>query len=51
MKGDLKSKFEKEGKLFEKIKSKQKLYFKRGKGLKLHGRSLFTCKKRWAFND
>ncbi len=45
MKGDLKSKFEKEGKLFERKLNPHRSYIsKDGKGLKLHGRSLLLVR-------
>ncbi len=45
MKGDLKSKFEKEGKLFERKLNPNRSYIsKDGKGLKLHGRSLLLVR-------
>ena len=45
MKGDLKSKFEKEGKLFERKLNPDRSYIsKDGKGLKLHGRSLLLVR-------
>ncbi len=45
MKGDLKSKFEKEGKLFERKLNPNRSYIsKDGKGLKLHGRSLLLIR-------
>ena len=45
MKGDLKSKFEKEGKLFERKLNPHRSYIsKDGKGLKLHGRSLLLIR-------
>jgi malate synthase len=45
MKGDLKSKFEKEGKLFERKLNPNRSYIsKNGKGLKLHGRSLLLTR-------
>ncbi len=45
MKGDLKSKFEKEGKLFERKLNPHRSYIsKNGKGLKLHGRSLLLVR-------
>ncbi len=45
MKGDLKSEFEKEGKLFErKLNSNRSYISKDGKGLKLHGRSLLLVR-------
>ena len=45
MKGDLKSKFEKEGKLFERKLNPHRSYVsKDGKGLKLHGRSLLLIR-------
>ena len=45
MKGDLKSKFEKEGKLFERKLNPNRSYIsKEGKGLKLHGRSLLLVR-------
>jgi len=45
MKGDLKSKFEKEGKLFERKLNPHRSYISRdGKGLKLHGRSLLLVR-------
>jgi malate synthase len=52
MRGDLKSKFEKDGKLYERKLNPNRSYISRdGKGLKLHGRSLLLGKKCWAFND
>ena len=45
MKGNLKSKFEKEGKLFERKLNPNRSYVsKEGKGLKLHGRSLLLIR-------
>ena len=45
MKGNLKSKFEKEGKLFERKLNPNRSYIsKDGKGLKLHGRSLLLVR-------
>ncbi len=45
MRGDLKSKFEKEGKLFERKLNPHRSYIsKDGKGLKLHGRSLLLVR-------
>ncbi len=45
MRGDLKSKFEKEGKLFErKLNPNRSFISKDGKGLKLHGRSLLLIR-------
>ncbi len=45
MKGDLKSEFEKEGKLFERKLNPNRSYIsKNGKGLKLHGRSLLLIR-------
>ncbi len=45
MKGDLKSKFEKEGKLFERKLNPNRAYIsKEGKKLKLHGRSLLLIR-------
>ena len=45
MKGDLKSEFEKEGKLFERKLNPNRSYIsKDGKGLKLHGRSLLLVR-------
>ncbi|MDC3068915.1 malate synthase G [Candidatus Pelagibacter sp.] len=45
MKGDLKSEFEKEGKLFERKLNPNRSYIsKDGKGLKLHGRSLLLIR-------
>ena len=45
MKGNLKSKFEKEGKLFERKLNPNRSYIsKDGKGLKLHGRSLLLIR-------
>ena len=45
MKGNLKSKFEKEGKLFERRLNPNRSYIsKDGKGLKLHGRSLLLVR-------
>ncbi|MDC3042813.1 malate synthase G [Candidatus Pelagibacter sp.] len=45
MKGDLRSKFEKEGKLFERKLNPHRSYIsKNGKGLKLHGRSLLLVR-------
>ncbi len=45
MKGDLKSKFEKEGKLFERKLNPNRSYIsKEGKSLKLHGRSLLLVR-------
>ncbi len=45
MKGDLRSKFEKEGKLFERKLNPNRSYVsKDGKGLKLHGRSLLLVR-------
>ncbi len=45
MKGDLKTKFEKEGKLFERKLNPNRSYIsKEGKGLKLHGRSLLLVR-------
>ncbi len=45
MKGDLKTKFEKEGKLFERKLNPNRSYIsKDGKGLKLHGRSLLLIR-------
>ncbi len=45
MKGDLRSKFEKEGKLFERKLNPNRSYIsKEGKGLKLHGRSLLLVR-------
>ena len=45
MKGDLKSKFEKEGKLFERKLNPHRSYIsKDGKGLRLHGRSLLLVR-------
>jgi len=45
MKGNLKSKFEKEGKLFERKLNPHRGYIsKNGKGLKLHGRSLLLIR-------
>ena len=45
MKGNLKSKFEKEGKLFERKLNPNRSYIsKNGKGLKLHGRSLLLVR-------
>ncbi len=45
MKGDLKSKFEKEGKIFERKMNPHRSYIsKNGKGLKLHGRSLLLIR-------
>ncbi len=45
MKGDLKSKFEKEGKIFERKLNPHRSYIsKEGKGLKLHGRSLLLVR-------
>ncbi len=45
MKGDLKTKFEKEGKLFERKLNPHRSYIsKEGKGLKLHGRSLLLVR-------
>ena len=45
MKGDLKSEFEKEGKLFERKLNPHRSYIsKDGKGLKLHGRSLLLVR-------
>ncbi len=45
MKGDLKSKFEKEGKLFERKLNPNRSYIsKDGRGLKLHGRSLLLTR-------
>ena len=45
MKGDLKSEFEKEGKLFERKLNPNRSYISRdGKGLKLHGRSLLLIR-------
>ncbi len=45
MKGNLKSKFEKEGKLFERKLNPHRSYISRnGKGLKLHGRSLLLIR-------
>jgi len=45
MKGDLKSEFEKEGKLFERKLNPHRSYIsKDGKGLKLHGRSLLLIR-------
>ena len=45
MRGDLKSKFEKDGKLYERKLNPNRSYVSRdGKGLKLHGRSLLLVR-------
>ena len=45
MKGDLKSKFEKEGKIFERKLNPNRSYIsKEGKGMRLHGRSLLLIR-------
>ena len=52
MKGNLKTQFEKAGKLFERKLNPNRSYIsKDGKGLKLHGRSLLLNKKCWTLND
>ena len=52
MKGDLKSKFEKEGKLFERKLNPHRSYIsKKWERFKVTWQKSFTCKKRWSSND
>ena len=52
MKGNLKTQFEKDGKLFERKLNPNRSYIsKDGKGLKLHGRSLLLIRNVGHLND